>query len=133
MEGIDAQPDRRRDHRQRGAAGAFNLRSLCRATSHREPLVVGEPDVDLGIEIMVERPREVGADRLVNAVGAHMTLPAAPLIVIDFGTATTFDVVDADGAYRGGVIAPGHQPLARGAAPGRRQAAAHRHPAARRT
>ncbi len=54
----------------------------------------------------MDRPGEVGADRLLNALAAHH-LYRGPLIVIDFGTATTFDVVDADGAYLGGVIAPG--------------------------
>ena len=83
----------------------FNLRSLCRRFFGCEPMVVGE-GVELGIEVRIERPDEVGADRLVNAVAAHATYGEA-LIVVDFGTATTFDVVDADGSYAGGVIAPG--------------------------
>ena len=83
----------------------FNLRALCRDYYRCEPLIVDE-NSDLGIEIAVERPSEVGADRLANAVGAHGRYPG-PLIVIDFGTATTLDVVAADGAYQGGVIAPG--------------------------
>ena len=58
------------------------------------------------IEILVNEPEEVGSDRLVNAASAHQTY-GGPLIVIDFGTATTFDVVDKNGAYSGGVIAPG--------------------------
>jgi len=62
--------------------------------------------VDLGINILLDRPEEVGADRLVNAVAAHQCYQG-PMIVIDFGTATTFDVVDADGNYCGGAIAPG--------------------------
>lgn len=70
------------------------------------PLVVRDTNVDLGIKILVERPEQVGADRLVDAVGAHI-LHAGDLIVIDFGTGTTFEVVDADGNFRGGVIAPG--------------------------
>jgi type III pantothenate kinase len=56
--------------------------------------------------VLVDRPDEVGADRLVNAVAAQETY-GGPLIVLDFGTATTFDVVDKDGNYAGGVIAPG--------------------------
>ena len=54
----------------------------------------------------MDNPEEVGADRLLNALAAHHRY-RGPLIVLDFGTATTFDVVDADGAYLGGVIAPG--------------------------
>ncbi|CAK0758072.1 Type III pantothenate kinase [Azospirillaceae bacterium] len=84
----------------------FNLRRLCRDHFGCEPMVVGDPALDLGVEALVDRPEEVGADRLVNAVAAaHDHTP--PLIVIDFGTATTFDVVDAGGAFCGGVIAPG--------------------------
>ncbi|CAK0755353.1 Type III pantothenate kinase [uncultured Gammaproteobacteria bacterium] len=84
----------------------FNLCRLCRDYFRCEPMVVGDPSIDLGIQALVDRPDEVGADRLVNAVGAVM-VATPPLIVIDFGTATTFDVVDQDGNYRGGVIAPG--------------------------
>ena len=82
-----------------------NLRMLCRTYFSCDPLVVGE-GLELGLEIRVERPADVGADRLVNAVAAHLA-HAGPLIIIDFGTATTFDVVDAEGGYIGGVIAPG--------------------------
>lgn len=84
----------------------FNLKLLCREHFGCNPMVVGDPGVAIGIRALVDRPEEVGADRLVNAVAAA-TLYAPPLIVIDFGTATTFDVVDADGNYCGGVIAPG--------------------------
>jgi len=84
----------------------LNLRRLCREHFGCQALVVGDPGVALGIEARVDRPQEVGADRLVNAVGAA-DRHSAPLIVIDFGTATTFDVVDAGGNYCGGVIAPG--------------------------
>lgn len=84
----------------------YNLKTLCRKYFGTEPLIVGEPAVRLGIEIRIDVPEEVGADRLVNAVAAH-TRYSGPLIVIDFGTATTFDVVDADGNYCGGAIAPG--------------------------
>jgi len=87
-------------------ATAFNLRSLCRRYFNCEPLLVGEEGVDLGIAVLIDRPDEVGADRLVNAVGAGNRYDG-PLIVIDFGTATTFDVVDKDGNYCGGVICPG--------------------------
>ncbi len=83
----------------------FHLRTLCEKYYRCKPLMV-DADIDLGIAIAVDQPREVGADRLANAVGAHGRYGGA-MILIDFGTATTFDVVDADGAYRGGVIAPG--------------------------
>lgn len=70
-----------------------------------EPLIA-RAELDWGFEILVDRPREVGADRLLNALAAHRRY-GGPLIVIDFGTATTFDVVDRVGGYLGGVIAPG--------------------------
>ena len=105
----------------------FGLQKLCQHFLHCEPMVVGDPNITLGIEIRVEQPHEVGTDRLVNAVGAHhiyhhgadLTQTTAtharlspssnntPFIIVDFGTATTFDVVATDGAYEGGIIAPG--------------------------
>lgn len=87
-------------------AMVFNLKTLCRRYFACEPVVVGDEGVELGLEIRLDRPEEVGADRLVNAVAAHKFYNG-PLIVIDFGTATTFDVVDAKGNYCGGAIAPG--------------------------
>ena len=84
----------------------FSLKTLCRKYFACDPLIVGEKEVELGIDILVDTPDEVGADRLVNAVAAHHRF-GGPLIIIDFGTATTFDVVDEDGNYFGGVIAPG--------------------------
>lgn len=87
-------------------ATLFSLKTLCRKYFNCEPLVVGEPGVELGLSVLLDRPEEVGADRLVNAVAAHKCYQG-PLIVIDFGTATTFDVVDAQGNYCGGAIAPG--------------------------
>ena len=83
----------------------FNLRNLARRYLHVEPMVIGE-NVDLGIEIRIEKPSEAGADRLVNAIGAHIVYPG-DLIVIDSGTATTFDVIAGDGAMEGCAIAPG--------------------------
>jgi type III pantothenate kinase len=83
----------------------FNLRNLARRYLHVEPLVIGE-NVDLGIEVRIEKPSEAGADRLVNAIGAHVVYPG-DLIVIDSGTATTFDVIAGDGAMEGCAIAPG--------------------------
>lgn len=83
----------------------FNLRNLARRYLHVEPLVIGE-NAELGIDVRIDKPSEAGADRLVNAIGAHIAYPGE-LIVIDSGTATTFDVIAADGAFEGGVIAPG--------------------------
>jgi type III pantothenate kinase len=87
-------------------ATLFNLKTLCRKYFRCEPLVIGEPGVDIGIAVMIDRPEETGADRLVNTVAAHARY-GGPLIVVDFGTATTFDIIDDDGNYIGGVIAPG--------------------------
>ena len=83
----------------------FNLRNLSRRYLHVEPLVIGE-NAELGVPIRIDKPSEAGADRLVNAIGAHVAY-AGDLIIIDSGTATTFDVISADGAFEGGVIAPG--------------------------
>ena len=83
----------------------FNLRNLARRYLKVEPLVVGE-NVELGIDIRIEKPSEAGADRLVNAIGGFLKY-GGPLILIDSGTATTFDVVGADGGFEGGLIAPG--------------------------
>lgn len=71
-----------------------------------EPLIAGEGKAQWGIELDVPEPQSVGADRAINAIAAH-ALVGGDLIAIDFGTATTFDVVDYTGAYKGGIIAPG--------------------------
>ena len=71
-----------------------------------EPLIAGQPPAEWGVELDVAEPRSVGADRVLNAIAAH-AIHEGDLIVIDFGTATTFDVVDYSGAYKGGIIAPG--------------------------
>jgi type III pantothenate kinase len=83
----------------------FPIEQLCRRYLHVEPVVVG-PGIKSGMPILYENPREVGADRIVNAVAAYARWPQGA-IVVDFGTATTFDVVTARGEYAGGVIAPG--------------------------
>ena len=72
---------------------------------HLSPLVVGA-GVKTGVSIRIDNPREVGADRIVNAAAAHH-LYDGPIIVTDLGTATTFDIVSREGCYQGGVIAPG--------------------------
>jgi type III pantothenate kinase len=84
----------------------FNLVTLCRRYFNTQPLVVGDPAVKLGIKALIDHPDEVGADRLVDAVAAHERY-GGPLIVVDFGTATTFNLIDREGNYCGGVIAPG--------------------------
>ena len=86
-------------------AALYHLRRLCREYFETEPLVA-RSDLSWGFDISVDKPSEVGADRLLNSLAAHREF-GGPLIVIDFGTATTFDVVGPDGAYLGGVIAPG--------------------------
>lgn len=83
----------------------FTLKTLCRGLFGCDPLMVGQPNVDTGLRVLLPRPSEAGADRLVNALAAR-EIYGSPLIILDFGTATTFDVVDDEG-YRGGVIAPG--------------------------
>ena len=83
----------------------FNLRNLSRRYLNVEPLVIGE-NAELGIDVRIDKPSEAGADRLVNAIGAHIAYPGA-LLVLDSGTATNFDLVAPDGAFEGGVIAPG--------------------------
>jgi type III pantothenate kinase len=87
-------------------AALFDLRQFCRKYLKCEPLVVKDPNVKLGIGVNIDRPASVGADRLVNAVAGHAKYKGA-LIVVDFGTATTFDIVAENGDYEGGVIAPG--------------------------
>ena len=87
-------------------ATLFALKTLCRKYFDCDPQVIREDGIELGLEVLVERPDDVGADRLVNAVAAHERY-GGPLIVVDFGTATTFDVIDVKGNYVGGVIAPG--------------------------
>lgn len=81
------------------------LETMCRKYFDVEPLVVG-PGVKTGLNIKYENPKEVGADRIVNAIAAIQEY-GSPLIIIDFGTATTYCYVDENGSYQGGAIAPG--------------------------
>jgi type III pantothenate kinase len=81
------------------------VEDLCRDYFHAEPLVVG-PGVKTGMPILYDNPKEVGADRIVNAVAAYERYRST-CIVVDFGTATTFDCVSGKGEYLGGVITPG--------------------------
>lgn len=81
------------------------VEGLCQRYFHLSPYVVG-PGMKTGMPIQYDNPREVGADRIVNAVAAYEK-NKCPLIVVDFGTATTFDVISPTGTYMGGAIAPG--------------------------
>jgi type III pantothenate kinase len=83
----------------------MSLRGMCDRYVGTSPVVI-EPGVRTGISLRHENPRDLGADRIANAVAAH-ALYGGPSIVVDFGTATSFDAVDRDGAFVGGAIAPG--------------------------
>ncbi|MBO8172699.1 MAG: type III pantothenate kinase [Bacillaceae bacterium] len=83
----------------------FVLEKLSKKYLKQKPLIVG-PGIKTGLNIKYENPREVGADRIVNAV-AGVYYYGSPLIIVDFGTATTFCYIDESGSYMGGVIAPG--------------------------
>ena len=81
------------------------LTKMCERYFRVRPLVVG-PGIKTGIRLKYENPRDIGADRIVNVIGAYEQY-GGPLVVIDIGTATTFDVVSKDGDFLGGAIAPG--------------------------
>ena len=83
-----------------------NLEVLANKYFGVEPLIAGQGSAAWPLKLDVDEPHNVGADRALNAIAAHAKHPG-DLIVVDFGTATTFDVVDASGAYKGGIIAPG--------------------------
>ena len=83
-----------------------NLEVLASKYFHSKPLVAGAGSAEWPLKLDVDEPQNVGADRALNAIAAHAKYPGE-LIIIDFGTATTFDVVDGDGTYKGGIIAPG--------------------------
>ena len=83
-----------------------NLEVLSEKYFHVTPMIAGSATAPYGITLDVDEPGSVGADRALNAIAAHDRYPGDQ-ILIDFGTATTFDVVDGDGAYKGGIIAPG--------------------------
>lgn len=83
-----------------------NIEVLAHNYFNVEPLVAGQGKADYAMDIDVPDPRSLGADRAVNAIAAHAKYPG-DLIIVDFGTATTLDAVDFNGAYKGGIIAPG--------------------------
>jgi type III pantothenate kinase len=82
------------------------MRDMCRRYYADVPAVVVEPGVRTGVPVLTDNPKEVGTDRVVNALAA-VELYGGPCLVVDFGTATTFDAVSANGEYLGGAIAPG--------------------------
>jgi len=84
----------------------FNMRNLARRHLNVEPIIIGDEGVKIGVGVRVDNPKEVGADRLVTALGA-LKKYKGNLIIIDSGTATTFDVVSEDKHFEGGIIAPG--------------------------
>ncbi len=83
----------------------YSLERMSQKYFNLEPLIIG-PGIKTGLNIVTDNPREVGADRIVNAVAA-LNLYGGPLIIVDFGTATTFCAVSEAGDYLGGIIAPG--------------------------
>ena len=83
-----------------------NIRRLCETYFKTKLLIVGEPDCELGIKVLIDRPQDAGADRLVGVIAGFKKY-GGPLINIDFGSATTFDIVDRDGNFVGGVLSPG--------------------------
>jgi type III pantothenate kinase len=84
----------------------YNIQSLAQKYFGVEPLIAGRAPMDYGIALDVDEPLSVGSDRACNAIAAHAAHPG-DLIIISFGTATTVDHVDFNGAYKGGIIAPG--------------------------
>lgn len=84
----------------------YSLRSCCQKYFNREPMVL-RPGVKTGLKILYKDPKEVGADRIADAVGAITLFPGRNLIVVDFGTATTLTAITRDGEFLGGNILPG--------------------------
>lgn len=84
----------------------FNMRNLSRRHLGIEPIIIGEDNVDIGIFVNTDNPKEVGADRLVTCLGAIKDYPG-DLIIVDSGTATTFDIISKEGVFEGGIICPG--------------------------
>ncbi len=84
----------------------FNMRNLARRHLNVEPIVIGDSGVNTGISVDIDNPREVGADRLVTSLGAAEQYDG-DLIIIDSGTATTFDILSKDRVFEGGIICPG--------------------------
>jgi len=85
----------------------YEFNEFCKKYFSIKPIYVND-NIDLiGIRILLDKPEEVGSDRIVNAISAHQKYDDSNIIVVDFGTATTFDVIDSNGSYLGGMISPG--------------------------
>lgn len=84
----------------------FHLKFMVKRYFQKKPFIIGEPSVNLKMVVKIDDPTCLGADRLVNAYGGYRRY-GGPLLIIDFGTATTLEVIDAQGSYLGGAIAPG--------------------------
>lgn len=84
----------------------FHLKAMVKRFFQKDPFVIGEPSVNIQMAIKIDNPESLGADLLVNAYGGYKRY-GGPLLIVDFGTATTFELIDADGTFRGGSIAPG--------------------------
>jgi type III pantothenate kinase len=82
------------------------IRIMCAKRFASIPVVIVEPGVKTGVPVLMDNPKEVGADRIVNSLAAH-TLYGGPAVVVDFGTSTNFDIVSAKGEFIGGALAPG--------------------------
>ena len=82
------------------------FKRLCLTLFKLEPSFIGDSNVKTDLMVLIDNPSELGADRVVNAIAAYNDYPG-PIIIVDFGTATTFDIIDNTGSYLGGVIAPG--------------------------
>ena len=109
-------------------AALFDLRALCRNYLKCEPLIVGDPAVDLGIKVNVDRPAGGGRRPARATRSPRMQRYKGAVIVVDFGTATNFDIVAREWRFRRQRDRAGRQSFHRGAAPGRGAAAARRHP-----
>jgi type III pantothenate kinase len=88
-------------------AALRELRTMLEAYYPNVPTVLVEPGIRTGVSLQYENPKEVGADRIVNTLAAHHLVGNRPVIVVDFGTTTNFDVVNARGDFLGGALAPG--------------------------
>src|SRR4051794_30712786 len=89
-------------------AALRSLRTMLARYYGNLPNVIVEPGVKTGVQLAIDNPKEVGADRVMNTLAAH-ALYGGPSIVVDFGTTTHFDVISAKGGVLGGAVAPGHR------------------------
>lgn len=83
------------------------LRTMVRSYFQEMPVTIVEPGIKTGVPLLVDNPKEIGADRIVNTLAAHTLYPNGPSIVVDFGTSTNLDVVSPKGEFLGGALAPG--------------------------